>query len=95
MLPNRVRGEYTVARWSHVARWLWFCWDMGEYRKRSQRLAVALGVAAAVTLGGCATLPDDPEARQAMREANDRGFECVLVADCCAATDRTKSQVFL
>jgi biuret amidohydrolase len=23
-----------------------------------------------------------------MREANDRGFECTLLADCCGATDK-------
>ena len=30
-----------------------------------------------------------------MREANDRGFECVLVADCCGATDRDNHEAAL
>ena len=30
-----------------------------------------------------------------MREANDRGFECALVADCCGATDRDNHEAAL
>ena len=30
-----------------------------------------------------------------MREANDRGFECVVLADCCGATDRANHDVAL
>ena len=30
-----------------------------------------------------------------MREANDRGFECVLLADCCGATDRSNHDAAL
>ena len=30
-----------------------------------------------------------------IREANDRGFECALVADCCAATDRDNHEAAL
>jgi nicotinamidase-related amidase len=30
-----------------------------------------------------------------MREANDRGFECVILADCCGATDRGNHEAAL
>ena len=30
-----------------------------------------------------------------MREANDRGFECVILGDCCAATDRGNHEAAL
>ena len=30
-----------------------------------------------------------------MREANDRGFECTVLADCCGATDPANHQAAL
>jgi nicotinamidase-related amidase len=30
-----------------------------------------------------------------MRDANDRGFECVMLSDCCAATDMNNHKAAL
>jgi nicotinamidase-related amidase len=30
-----------------------------------------------------------------MREANDRGFECIILSDCCAATDKENHEAAL
>jgi nicotinamidase-related amidase len=30
-----------------------------------------------------------------MREANDRGFECTVLADCCGATDKSNHDAAL
>ena len=30
-----------------------------------------------------------------MREANDRGFECLVVSDCCGATDKGNHEAAL
>ena len=30
-----------------------------------------------------------------MREANDRGFECTVLADCCGATDKGNHEAAL
>jgi nicotinamidase-related amidase len=30
-----------------------------------------------------------------MREANDRGFECLVLSDCCGATDRGNHEAAL
>ena len=44
---------------------------MGGYRSRSRRLIAALGIVITAALGGCAVVPDDPEARWELREIND------------------------